>query len=365
MRGIMKKIFYAYMMSIFMLFFSSGCGGSGTANSGEIKNDIKYVPNISVENYLVTGNNIQKFSSVPKRVLAVGMGETEMVLAFCDTERIVGVYGFNDLHDFLKPQYKDKLNQVKKLSVGEINLERVLELNPDLIVAEQCSYLPKSLLSTSFWNQRNINTYVPVSSNSPEKHIRPESIDDEIQYIKDFGIIFEKEELADRFIDNINKTLAFFDEHRQEKKQLRVMVVENFGQTIASYDKTKLAGQIVLRLGGDIPETKPIIGKEDLLREDPDILFVVCSDGSHGKSLQFFTDDPVFRNMKCMKNKSVYSIELESIYCPGIRIKDGIEIIGLAMYPELKNAYEKTDINSINPTYKEWLAYKEMADLEK
>lgn len=35
------------------------------------------------------------------------------------------------------------------------------------------------------------------------------------------------------------------------------------------------------------------------------------------------------------------------------------------MYSELKDAYEKTDINSINPTYKEWLVYKEMADLEK
>lgn len=360
----MKK-FYVYMISIFMLCFLAGCGVFNVENSVEKKDDIKYVSNISVETYLVTGSNIQKFSSVLKRVVAVGMGEVEMVLAFCDTERIVGVYGFNDLYDFLKPQYKEKINQVKILSVGEINPERILELNPDLIVAEQCSYMPASLRSTNFWNQRNINTYVPVSSNSPEKHIRSESIDDEIQYIKDFGIIFEKEELADRFIDNINKTLAFFDEHRQEQKQLRVMVVENFGQTIASYDKTKLAGQIVLRLGGDVPETKPIIGKEDLLREDPDILFVVCSDGSHGKSLQFFTNDPIFRNMKCMKNKSVYSIELESIYCPGIRIKDGIEIIGLAMYSELKDAYEKTDINSINPTYKEWLVYKEMADLEK
>lgn len=39
---------------------------------------------------------------------------------------------------------------VNILSRGEINRERLIELNPDLIVAEQCSYTPGALQSTDF-----------------------------------------------------------------------------------------------------------------------------------------------------------------------------------------------------------------------
>ena len=130
------------------------------------------IKNISVDDYSVKGENEQNFSEVPQRVIAIGMEEVEMVLAFADMDQILGIYGFNDLQDFLKPEYKEKMKGVNILSRGEINRERLIELNPDLIVAEQCSYTPGALQSTDFWNDRNVKTYVPLSSNSPEKHQR-------------------------------------------------------------------------------------------------------------------------------------------------------------------------------------------------
>lgn len=45
---------------------------------------------------------------MPQRVIAIGMEEVEMVLAFADMDQILGIYGFNDLQDFLKPEYKEK-----------------------------------------------------------------------------------------------------------------------------------------------------------------------------------------------------------------------------------------------------------------
>ena len=248
------------------------------------------IKNISVDDYSVKGENEQNFSEVPQRVIAIGMEEVEMVLAFADMDQILGIYGFNDLQDFLKPEYKEKMKGVNILSRGEVNRERLIELNPDLIVAEQCSYTPGALQSTDFWNDRNVKTYVPLSSNSPEKHLREETIEAELRYIRDFGGIFRREQRADAFIADIQGVLDFFDENRGNRPERRVMVVENFGKNIASYDKTKLAGQIITRLGGVVPVTAPIIGKEDIIEENPDILFVVCSDGSHGESMRFFTD---------------------------------------------------------------------------
>ena len=79
------------------------------------------IKNISVDDYSVKGENEQNFSEVPQRVIAIGMEEVEMVLAFADMDQILGIYGFNDLQDFLKPEYKEKMKGVNILSRGEIN----------------------------------------------------------------------------------------------------------------------------------------------------------------------------------------------------------------------------------------------------
>ena len=124
-----------------------------------------------VAEYSVLGPSIQRFEKNPQRVIADGLGETEMVLAFAEPETILAVYGVYNLHDFIKPQFKEKLNKLHVLKRGETNKEFILSLQPDLIVAEQCSFVSKSLGTTDFWNKRGIRTYVPANTNSPGKHI--------------------------------------------------------------------------------------------------------------------------------------------------------------------------------------------------
>ena len=318
--------------------------------------------NFNIENYMNRGTSIQYFPQMPQRILADGLEETEMVLAFAEEKDILAVYGYYDLEDFVKPQFKEKINRLKVLKRGSMNLEHLLELNPDFIVAEQCSFTPRSLRNTDFWNRRGIRTYAPKNTNSPARRDYRETMDDEIQYIRDFGQIFRKTDLAEAYIEDINKTLTFFAKHKNDKPPRKVMVVGYFDGLIASYDCFKLAGDMVQALGGIVPKTLPLIGKEDFIQEDPDIIFVVCDDGSHGELTKEFVKDKSFQKMKCIQNKAVYSIELENMYAPGIRLKDGIECIGLAMYPELEEEYWKTQEDTMNPSYRDWLKYKSMKD---
>ena len=361
-----SKLIMAFTVILFTSSVLSGCAISSTDSSSQIKQStaVREVKTLNVAEYSVLGPSIQRFEKNPQRVIADGLGETEMVLAFAEPETILAVYGFYNLHDFVKPQFKEKLNKLRVLKHGETNKELILSLQPDLIVAEQCSFVSKSLGTTDFWNKRGIRTYVPANTNSPGKHIIKESIEIEKQYIRDFGVIFGKEKLADAYVKDIEQTLQFFKKRARNGSKQRVMIVENFGKTIASYDKTKLVGDIVLKLGGNIPETQPILGEEDFLQENPDILFVVCSDGDRGKCMEFFLKKPQFRTINAIKRKKVYSIELESMYGAGLRVKDGIERIGLALYPEFEEEYRSTQNNTINPSYIDWLDYKSAADIE-
>ena len=361
-----SKLIMVLTVILFTSSVLSGCAISSTDSSSQIKQStaVREVKTLNVAEYSVLGPSIQRFEKNPQRVIADGLGETEMVLAFAEPETILAVYGVYNLYDFVKPQFKEKLNKLHVLKRGETNKEFILSLQPDLIVAEQCSFVSKSLGTTDFWNKRGIRTYVPANTNSPGKHIIKESIEIEKQYIRDFGIIFGKEKLADAYVKDIEQTLQFFQKRAKNGSKQRVMIVENFGKTIASYDKTKLVGDMVLKLGGNIPETQPILGEEDFLQENPDILFVVCSDGDRGKCMEFFLKKPQFRTINAIKRKKVYSIELESMYGAGLRVKDGIERIGLTFYPEFEEEYRSTQNNTINPSYIDWLDYKSAADIE-
>lgn len=359
------KYYECMIIFIIMATFLSGCKETEHYYYPKetIKTGDKIVKNISVKNYLKIGENDQIFQEIPQRVFISGQEEAEMAVVFCNPENIIGCYTMYDLKKYIKPVYKDKVDTLPIMHYGEVNVERMLQMKPDLIIAQQEAFRPDSLKSTEFWNSRGIKTYVPKNTNSPEKHIYRETIEEELQYIRDFGIIFHKEILADAFIQDIRQTIQFFLTHKDKNKKRRVMVVEDFGGTIGSYDRTKLAGRIVEALGGESPETLPILGKEDFMKYDPDVLIVVCSDGSHGENMKTFTEDINYRKLKCIKNKAVYSIQLEMMYAPGIRLKDGIECIGLAMYPELEEEYKKTQKNTINHSYLEWLTYRKMEDL--
>lgn len=357
MKSSFESLAIALTASLFMI---SGCG---LFNSPRDSNDIKIANNevktISVENYSVTGTIKIEFDKPPQRVVVAGLEETEMVLAFCNPENIKAVYGYYNLEDFLKPQYKDKLKEVTVLQRGQINMENVMAMQPDLLIAEQCSFQPSSLRSTKIWNDRGIKTYVPANTNSPAKHLISEDIETEYQYISDFGVMFNKRGLADKFIEDAKNTMAFFQKYKGNTNDIAptVMIVEQYSKEIASYDKSKLGGKIVTALGGNIPETAPLIGKEELRAIDPDVLFIVCSDADHGKCRQRLCDNTLFQELKAVRNGRVYSLELETIYGPGIRIKDGIEKIGLSLYPKSKEEYLKTQVNTINPSYDSWFIF--------
>lgn len=363
-----RKYFMFIPILVTVMIEVSGCGFSPHTYYPAVspEESIRSVSTIDVNEYTVTGKRNLYFKEIPHAIVVDGLEETEMTLAFCpNVTDIKAVYGYYDLQDFVKPQFKGKLADVKALKSGQINKELVLTMKPDLLIAEQCSFMPKSLGNTDFWNTRGIKTYVPVNTNSPGKHIISEKIETEFAYIKDFGKLFGQEEKANQYVDDAQKTLEFFQNNHDKTQPVQnVMIIENFGGSIASYDRTKLGGDIVTRLGGKISETKPLIGKEELLGRDPDVLFIVCSDGDHGECLKRFCQNPEFKKMTAIKNHRVYSIELETMYAPGIRVKDGIEKIGLGLYPELSEKYWVTQNSTINPSYINWLKYKSMDDFE-
>lgn len=147
MTSLSRKLVMALVMSTLAL---SGCQFQHQTNPSETTDSlVGKVETINVENYIVTGQSTLTFDAIPRKVFVAGLEESEMALAFCPKENILALYGYYDLKDFVKPQYKKRLEEILILSRGEINVENIMTMQPDLIIAEQCSFIPSSLRSTA------------------------------------------------------------------------------------------------------------------------------------------------------------------------------------------------------------------------
>ncbi|MGM9529933.1 MAG: ABC transporter substrate-binding protein [Phascolarctobacterium sp.] len=325
----MRKIFfYALLLTILIL---TGCNRS---SKGVVKDDGIQVTNINVDNYYVKGSNIQSFPEAPKRVVVVGENETETLLALGLEKNILLTVAQNSRKYSMQKENRDKFVALPKSTSGYLNMEFITQLHPDLIVAQQCVFIKNRLKNTEYWNKRNVKTLIPLNTNTPSKHMINETVDKEMQFIQDLGKAFRVEARAEEIAQETYDTIDRINASNKAFPKPKVMIVE-FLSSMICYDKTKLVGDMVTRIGGQVNENPAVIGFENVLKEDPDVLFVVCSHVDYGDCLKRITDNPAMKHLRCLQNQRVYSIPLRFTYGTGCRTADGLRYLAERMYPGL------------------------------
>ena len=330
----MNKIIYFFMATIFMFFIYS-FSHNGTSRYFRGDNKSAVIENLNVDNYFVKGKNKQYFSQIPERVIVVGENETETLLALNVEKNILAAVAQNKRAYAMREENAEKFNRIKKVANGNLNMEYITQMHPDLIVAQECIFVRHRLNNTDYWNERNVKTMIPLNTNSPSKHVSVETIEKEMQFIADLGKIFHKEQRANEIIDSTYQTIDEINEKNKDYHKPKVMIIE-FLSSIICYDKNKLVGNMVSRIGGQVGENPAVIGWENIVKENPDVLFVVCSHGDYGTCINKVLDNPALKNLKCIKNKHTYSIPLRFTYGTGCRTEDGLKYLAQHMYPEIK-----------------------------
>lgn len=317
--------------------FLSGCSRQEVGRSEEDgavqRADVVEVESLRIENYFVKGKNVQIFDEVPQRVVVIGETETETLMALGVQDHIIMAFKSNDRGQHMRPENAARFAEVPQKTRAYINVEYISSLRPDVIVAQQALFTQIRLRDTDYWNQRGIKTFVPYNTNTPSKHIHPETIEKEMQYIEGLGRIFHKEERAAEIVWETQETIREIREKTANEPKPKVMFVE-FWSSLVSYDRTKLAGDMAASLGADVPTTPPVINLEQIIKEDPDVLFVVCSHSDYGACRIRITENPALTQLKCVVNHRVYSIPLRYTYSSLARTADGLHYMAQCMYPQ-------------------------------
>lgn len=291
--------------------------------------------NLSVANYLAVGENVQYVHDVPQRIVVVGSGEIETLLAFGAADRIIAAESWYPLEKFLRPEYRALAKDLPIVPYGQINLEYLISLQPDLLIAQQCMFTDKRFVSTAFWNRRGVTTFVPWNTNSPAGRAHRETIESEMRFLYGMGQILHEEARADQMIADVYRTIDEIRARCAHYPKQKALVIEFMGKEIASYDATRLAGDMVTRLGGEIPATAPMIDLETLIAVDPDVLFVVCYGAEDAERvLARIQNDRALNSLKVVKTKRICPLLLEYVYSSEVRTEEALKIIGHALYPE-------------------------------
>ena len=329
------------MSALLLIAALTGCG---TTQQETASNEISashadsHYP-VTVESYNYAGDVVTTtYEKAPERVIAVYQGSIETMLALGLEEHVIASYG---LDNAVKEEWEDGLSKMNyHEEVFAPSKEDVMMLEPDMIFSWGSLFGEKKLGDVDQWISRGTNTYINTNTRAGGYD---RTLEHEYKDILNIGNIFDVEEKAQALVDEMKQEIQDALAKTKGKEAQTVSVIEFLNDDISNYGASSLAGDMITQLGGELvaPDAKQV-GKEDLVEQNPDVIFVVYmensgDDGEDVKStcVAKVMEDPAFASLDAVKNGRVYPIMLGDMYASGARTIDGIRNFAAGLYPEL------------------------------
>lgn len=258
----------------------------------------------------------------PKRIVSLAPSITETLFALGLDKEIVGVTMFSDYPEAarLKPRIG---------SYVSISLEKVVSLNPDLIIG------------TADGNRRETVEQLERVG-LPVYVVNPTSLDDIFEMILNVGKITGRGDVAKRLVHNLRKRVQFVVSQTEELEKPRVFCQVGIAP-IVTVGKNTLHNKLITLAGGinvsGEEETKyPRYSIEEIIVRQPDII-IVSSMKRGGDFERVRNKWKRWRNIPAVKSDRIHIINTDLVDHPSPRIVDGLEEMVRIIHPEvsLKN----------------------------
>ena len=272
----------------------------------------------SIEGYPLTlidsmGREIT-LESEPKRVISVGPNITETIYAIGAEDKLIARTDYCDYPE-------DVLNKDSIGSLREPNIEKILELNPDLIIAST-HFDPEVLKKLE-----GLNLKVAVLYGE-------ESFEGAYNTIEKTGIFLNKEVNAQKIIEDMKSKVNDVIEAVKDQPKPEIYYVVSYGEG-GDYTATgeTFISQIIEMAGGknaadDAQGWKYNI--EKLVEKDPDIL--ICP--KYFDSKQGIIQANGYKELTAVKEGRLFEIDNNMLDRQGPRIADGLEELAKILHPD-------------------------------
>ena len=257
----------------------------------------------------------------PQRLVSLAPSNTEILFALGLGDRVVGVTDFCD--------YPEKAKAIEKVGGMEHSLEKIVALNPNLVVAIGGS--PAQVEKATEMEKLGLAVLV----------LQPGDIEGIIANIELMGKATGAEKEASQLAAEMRKR---FDDITTKTKgaESRPSVFFELDATDPSKPYTPGAGSFIDTLislagGSNIAASAKMqwaqLSTEEIIAQDPEV--IVLGDAQYGMTAEMVKERPGWSVITAVKNGAICSIDDILISRPGPRIIDGLEALARIIHPEL------------------------------
>ncbi len=250
----------------------------------------------------------------PSRVISLAPNITEIIFSLGKQEKLVGRTDYCD--------YPESVNNIPSVgTMKEPNIEKIAQLNPDLIIAS--THFQKETLKKL--EDLKINTVVFYGE---------ENFEGAYETIRNVGNILGAKEKAEQIVLEMEEKVKDVTQRVKGKGQPSVYYVVSYGN-YGDYTagKDTFIGKMIEMAGGknaadDAKGWKYSI--EKLVEKNPDIL--ICS--KYFDSLNGIKNTTGYKELKAVKEGKLFEIDNNQLDRQGTRLADGLVDLAKIIHPE-------------------------------
>ncbi|SFE32974.1 ABC transporter substrate-binding protein [Alteribacillus iranensis] len=269
------------------------------------------------------GNEIT-IEEKPDRIVSVVPSNTEIAFALGLEEEIVGVTDFDNYPE----------EAAEKTSVGglDFDMETVLSLQPDLVLARESSSPGGSNEAFSQLEDAGIDVFIVNSA---------ESFEETYDSIELIGEAVGEEDAATQLVNDMEAGVAEIKdtaENIPEEVRKKVWVEIQPAPDLYTTGKgTFMHEMLEIIHAENVAETEEgwvPFSEEEVVSLQPEIIITTYGESVDGAG-EMIAERSGWESIPAVKNNNVYDINNDIVSRPGPRLVDGLEELAASVYPDV------------------------------
>jgi cobalamin transport system substrate-binding protein len=280
-----------------------------------IMTGMPFMAHVSSRSFVDDAGRKIYLAQTPTRIVSLAPSVTEMLFAIGAGDQVVGVTQFCNYppEALIKP----------KVGYGNPNLESLVALQPDLVVAPKEILKPDVVLKL---DQLKIPLFVLKDTN----------IEDIFVHIQTLGRMLDRSGAADAVAMELRQRIAQIKQRTEKLSPVRVLYVLN-SQPLITVGPGSFIDQLIILAGGVNVAAKsgtsyPRLSMETVLEDDPEVLVfpVGESEGISDSEQQAWRQ---WSTLTAVKQGRLHQIPADLLNRPGPRIARGLELLADILHP--------------------------------
>ncbi|MFB6467357.1 helical backbone metal receptor [Cytobacillus sp. Hz8] len=317
----MKK-WYSYLFALILLIgVLTGCNADSktekSSNSNKTEQKAEALFPVTIKDAV---NKEVKIDKKPERIVSLMPSNTEVAFKLGLGDKMVGVSD-NDT-------YPEEVAKIDKVGGMELNIEKIISLKPDLVLAHASS----AHNSTEGLQQlRDAGISVLVVNDA-------QNFAQVYQSIDMIGKATGEVDKANEVIQSMKDKIAEIKEKAaaiKEKKSVYIEVSpapDNFTTGKNTFMNEMLTMINADNVAGDL-EGWVKVDQEAIIKKNPDV--IISTYGSYEKNaVDKIMKRKGWQDVKAVKNKQIFDVNPDIVTRSGPRLAEGVEELAKAIYPE-------------------------------